>query len=143
MSNNLTDKLFWTRYWESKTDLIYEIQENYLFGNLFKQLCKQQQITTSLEIGGFPGYFSVFLKKYCQVQPTLMDFFIDRKQIDSLAKKNKLPSESIFSIEADIFKVNPNTQYDLVFSCGLIEHFKDTKQIIEYHLPHLKENEHY
>ena len=140
MSNELTDKQFWTGYWESKTDLIYEIEEKFLFSDILKKLCQKHKIGTALEIGGFPGYFSVFLKKYCNVKPTLMDFFINKDLIAKLAKTNGIAPENISSIESDIFTANTTIKYDMVFSCGLIEHFNDTKQIIEYHLPHLKEN---
>jgi SAM-dependent methyltransferase len=51
---------------------------------------------------------------------------------------NQLTENDINVIEGDLFDQQPKEQYDLVLSCGLIEHFNDTKDIIARHLPFLK-----
>ena len=52
--------------------------------------------------------------------------------------KNGLKPGDIKIIEADLFTYQPEVLYDLVLSFGLIEHFNDTKSIIETHLQFLK-----
>lgn len=47
---------------------------------------------------------------------------------------NDLKSTEINIIEADLFTYQPTEKYDLVSSFGLIEHFENTKEIIEKHL---------
>jgi trans-aconitate methyltransferase len=140
MSNELTNRQFWVHYWESKNDIVRDIHKDHMFSELLIPLCKTHQIKTAVEIGGFPGYFAVFLKKHCHVAPTIMDFFIHKDLSDTLMKANDIEPTDVKYVETDIFKADATIKYDLVLSCGLIEHFNDTKQIIEYHLPHLKQD---
>lgn len=55
-----------------------------------------------------------------------------------MLEKNGLKPGDINIIEADLFTYQPEKLYDLVLSFGLIEHFNDTKAIIETHLQFLK-----
>jgi 2-polyprenyl-3-methyl-5-hydroxy-6-metoxy-1,4-benzoquinol methylase len=51
---------------------------------------------------------------------------------------NNLTEKDVEVIEGDLFNHKPQKQYDLVLSCGLIEHFNDTNDIIARHLSFLK-----
>ncbi|HYH56909.1 MAG TPA: class I SAM-dependent methyltransferase, partial [Anseongella sp.] len=137
--NQLTDQQFWARYWESKPDIITEPGADYLFHDIFTRLLKKHGIRKTIELGGFPGYHSVYLKKYHQADPTLLDYYIHRGILKQLIQKNALGENDIRVIEADLFDYVPEETYDLVFSCGLIEHFEDTRDIIARHLPFLNE----
>lgn len=137
MENQLTDRKFWTNYWESKPDLAISIDKNYLFHQQIEEIVKKQQIKTAIELGGFPGYYSIFLTKYLGVKTTLFDYFIHPGILKKVLNKNGLQESDITVIENDIFQYKPEQQFDLVLSCGLIEHFKDTKDIIERHLEFL------
>ncbi|WP_276359918.1 class I SAM-dependent methyltransferase [Daejeonella sp. H1SJ63] len=137
MENQLTDRKFWTNYWESKPDLAISIDKNYLFHQQLEEIVKKQQIKTAIELGGFPGYYSIFLTKYLGVKTTLFDYFIHPGILKKVLNKNGLQESDITVIENDIFQYKPEQKYDLVLSCGLIEHFKDTKDIIERHLEFL------
>ena len=138
MENQLTDRKFWTNYWESKPDLAISIDKNYLFHQQLEQIIKKNNIQTAIELGGFPGYYSIFLRKYLDVKTTLFDYFIHPEILKKVLTKNGLNEDDITVIEADLFQYKPIEKYDLVLSCGLIEHFKDTKDIIERHLEFLK-----
>src|SRR2546428_12084439 len=135
--NQLTDHNFWANYWESKTGLITYIKPDFLFSDLFKNIFSKNSIKSAVELGGFPGYYSIFLKKYFDAKSTLVDFFIHPLIFDELLQFNKLQPDAINVIQADLFNCNPTEKFDLVLSCGLIEHFNDTKDIIERHLPFL------
>lgn len=137
MENQLTDRNFWTNYWESKPDLAISIDKNYLFHQQLEEIVKKQKIKTAIELGGFPGYYSIFLTKYLDVRTTLFDYFIHPGILKKVLNKNGLQENDIAVIENDIFQFKPEQQFDLVLSCGLIEHFKDTKDIIERHLEFL------
>lgn len=137
MENQLTDRNFWTNYWESKPDLAISIDKNYLFHQQLEEIVKKQKIKTAIELGGFPGYYSIFLTKYLDVRTTLFDYFIHPRILKKVLNKNGLQENDIAVIENDIFQFKPEQQFDLVLSCGLIEHFKDTKDIIERHLEFL------
>ena len=138
MANLLTDRDFWVKYWESKTDLSVTIPENYLFHQQLKEIAKQNQVKTAIELGGFPGYYAVFLKKYLKLDVTLLDYFVHEPITHQLLKANGLAKDDIHIIETDLFNYEPAQQYDLVLSCGLIEHFNDTEDIIRRHISFLK-----
>lgn len=137
MGNQLTDRQFWTNYWESKPDLAIQIGKDYLFHQQLEQIIKKNNIQTAIELGGFPGYYSIFLTKYLGIRTTLFDYFIHPDILKKVLHRNGLKEEDITVIENDLFKYRPEQKYDLVLSCGLIEHFKDTRDIIERHLEFL------
>ncbi|RZK58553.1 MAG: methyltransferase domain-containing protein [Pedobacter sp.] len=138
MSNLLTDRGFWVKYWESKTDLSVVIPENYLFHRQLADIVQKQKVKTAIELGGFPGYYAVFLKKYLKLDVTLLDYFVHPPITQQLLKTNDLAADDIHIIETDLFKYEPEQQYDLVLSCGLIEHFNDTADIINRHIAFVK-----
>lgn len=134
MSNQLTDRDFWLKYWESKRDLATLIPPTYLFHSELQDVISRFQIKTAIELGGFPGYYAVFLKKYAKLDVTLLDYFIHPPVINNLLRKNGLRDGDISIIEADLFNYLPKKEFDLVLSCGLIEHFEDTEDIILKHV---------
>lgn len=138
MENQLTDRQFWTNYWESKPNLAIQIENNHLFHKQLEDLVKVNKIQSAIELGGFPGYYSIFLNKYLGVSTTLFDYFIHPEILQKILHKNGLKQNDIEVIENDLFNYQTEQKYDLVLSCGLIEHFKDTKDIIERHLEFLK-----
>ncbi|MDB5131639.1 MAG: tam 3 [Mucilaginibacter sp.] len=138
MEQNLTDRAFWKSFWESKKDLIFHIKPGYIFGDILAKLIAEKNIKTAIELGGFPGYYATYLKKYQHLETTLFDYYIHDGLIDQLLKKNGLQHGDIQIIEADLFTYKPGKFYDMVLSFGLIEHFNDTKSIIETHLQFLK-----
>ncbi len=140
MNNNLTTRQFWVDYWESKTDLIFEVPNNYPFVKLLGNIIKSNNSRNLMEIGGFPGYFSVWAKRKLEVEATLFDFVIIPKITNDLEKINGLKANSVRIIEGDLFKFETENKYDIVVSNGLIEHFHDTKNVIERHINHLATN---
>lgn len=138
MSNLLTDRDFWVKYWESKTNLSVVIPENYLFHQELANTVKKNKVKTAIELGGFPGYYAVFLKKYLKLDVTLLDYFVHEPITRQLLQTNGLTATDITIIETDLFKYTPEQQYDLVLSCGLIEHFNDTADIIKRHIAFVK-----
>jgi SAM-dependent methyltransferase len=138
MSNKLTDKAFWANYWESKKALAFNVPPNYTFYKLLEQIIKERKPETAIELGGFPGYYTIFLKKYFGLNATLFDYYIHQGVLKEVLTVNDLTEKDIEVIEGDLFNYQSQKQYDLVLSCGLIEHFNDTKDIIARHLPFLK-----
>lgn len=137
MSNLLTDRAFWTRYWESKTDLAIPVDPDYLFHKQLENIIKLARPESAVELGGFPGYYTIFLKKYFGIESTLFDYFVHPDILKSVLDKNGLREKDIRVIEADLFNYTPEKKYDLVLSCGLIEHFEDTRDIIARHIDFL------
>ncbi|RYU86906.1 class I SAM-dependent methyltransferase [Mucilaginibacter terrigena] len=138
MENNLTDRPFWKSFWESRKGLIFKLKPNYVFGDILAKLIAEKGIKNSIELGGFPGYYSIYLKKYRHLKTTLLDYFIHPELVNKLLAANDLQPGDISIIEADLFTYQPAEKYDMVLSFGLIEHFNDTKFIINEHLKFLK-----
>ncbi|MBC8986247.1 methyltransferase domain-containing protein [Pedobacter sp. N36a] len=138
MENLLTDRQFWVNYWESKTDLLVNIPSNYLFHQELGEIINKQGVKTAIELGGFPGYYAVFLKKYFKLDVTLLDYFVHQPVTNALLEANQLKSSDINIIETDLFNYQPVQEFDLVLSCGLIEHFNDTADIINRHIAFVK-----
>ncbi len=138
MENQLTDRQFWQDYWESKQNLGLSVPANYLFSEQLKEIVKKNRIGTAIELGGFPGYYAIYLKKHLKVNATLFDYYVHPGILKEVLRVNGLQKEDIGVIEADIFQHATEKKYDLVLSCGLIEHFEDTKDIIGRHLEFLK-----
>lgn len=138
MENLLTDRQFWVNYWESKTGLSVNIPSNYLFHQELGEIINKQGVKTAIELGGFPGYYAVFLKKYFKLDVTLLDYFVHQPVTNALLEANQLKPSDINIIETDLFNYQPVQEFDLVLSCGLIEHFNDTADIINRHIAFVK-----
>lgn len=137
MENNLTDRQFWVTYWENKKNLDFVIPPTYTFSGHLAEIVRTEKVKTAIELGGFPGYYAIFLKKYFSLDTTLLDYFVHPPITQSILDKNGLSRESINIIEADLFNYVSADKYDLVLSCGLIEHFEDTEDIIKRHVAFL------
>jgi hypothetical protein len=95
MDNLLTDRSFWVNYWERKTGLSVDIPANYLFHKELGESIKRQQLKTAIELGGFPGYYAVFLKKYFRLDVTLLDYFVHQPITNELLERNGLQEQDI------------------------------------------------
>lgn len=138
MNEHLTDRNFWESFWNSKTGLIFRIKKDYVFGERLSKAVHDIQAKTAIELGGFPGYYGIYFKKYLNLDTTLFDYFISKDIINQLLIANDLNEDDIHIIEADLFNYQPERQFDMVSSFGLIEHFSDTKDIIFRHIRFLK-----
>ena len=137
MNNELTTRQFWLNYWESKTGLVFKVSEQYPFIKLIAQIAQQNQAKTLLEIGGFPGYFSVWTQLNLGLKATLLDYVVHLPILNQLEQANGLPVNTIGVIETDLFTYQSTQKYDLVVSNGLIEHFQNTTEIIQKHAEQL------
>lgn len=138
MANHLTDRQFWESFWQSKKNLVFKLKPDYVFGDILAGIVKENNSKTAIELGGFPGYYSVYFRKYLKLITTLFDYFIYEPIINDLLAANGLKENDIEIIEADLFNYQPQQRYDIVSSFGLIEHFADTKDIISRHISFLK-----
>jgi len=139
MEDRLTEKQTWEEYWDSKDDVSEVVLRNNPFDKLFEKIIKSKNIHTSIELGGFPGTYSVYLKKFFNVNSTLLDYIVHEKTTEKLSQANGLNKDSVTLIEADIFDYKPSNKYDLVFSMGLIEHFNNTEEVAKIHLQFLED----
>src|SRR5215217_4321674 len=118
MENNLTDRSFWKSFWESRIGLIFNIKPDYVFGDILAGIISQKNVKTAIELGGFPGYYAIYLKKYQNLNTTLLDYFIHEGLVNELLTANGLKQGDINIVEADLFNYTPGQQYDMVLSFG-------------------------
>jgi hypothetical protein len=85
-SDALTDYDFWKNYWLSKEGLIFPIPNQYTFTKELAELIESKKIKNLLEIGGFPGYYSVWAGKKFGIKSTLLDFVILDELVGQLKK---------------------------------------------------------
>lgn len=133
MANKITDRKFWQDYWRGyQPKLITTIP----FQDIFESFPNGNQ--TFIEIGGFPGNFSIYFRKFKKYQVTMLDYFVDYQIINQVLKINSLDQKEIKIIETDFLNFQSNNQYDIVFSAGFIEHFDNPEIIVKKHLELLK-----
>lgn len=137
MEQSLTDRSFWEGYWESKKDIIQPISAKNIFNKPLTRLLQKHKPRKAIELGGFPGFNAIYLKKFHGIDTDVLDFFIHRPICEKLLSINGLKEEDMGLIEGDVYNVPANNHYNMVCSFGLIEHFNDTKDILEQHLKFL------
>ncbi len=128
----ITNVVTWENYWKNKK-IIRKIGSNFWFSDIFSKELRGHPYENFLEIGGYPGYFSTYFKKYRGFKVSLLDYVIDKDQINKLFKFNNLNIKDVDIIESDLFNFKTQKKYDLVFSYGFIEHFDDTEKVIKKH----------
>lgn len=133
--NKITDKEYWDNYWS-----------NYQYDNIPQKLVfeKYMPLLTKgrnfIEIGGFPGLFAAAFYQRGVKDISILDFYINIDIVKNFEKKNNLPEGTIKCVESDFFDFNTDEKYDVAFSYGFIEHFEDTKDVIDRHIQLLSEN---
>jgi 2-polyprenyl-3-methyl-5-hydroxy-6-metoxy-1,4-benzoquinol methylase len=140
--NRLTSKDYWNETWSGvKLPAIVERDEsNAVIGDgidaavidIFDRFFPRDSKVTVLELGGAPGRFLAYCAcRYgCSVHSLDYSDIGCKVTIENFRQLN-LP---VTVYQQDIFDTSkPIGQFDVVFSLGLIEHFEDTKQIIERH----------
>jgi SAM-dependent methyltransferase len=134
-NDNLTDRAFWLNYWKG---FVAEPvgQKNWL-SDLLTDFPGPG--STLLEIGGFPGSNAAYFTKFQGYDVTILDFLALDAPIRSVERVNGLAEGAIKSIEADLFSFRPTQQFDVVLSRGFIEHFADTRAVLERHVDCLKD----
>jgi hypothetical protein len=127
---NSTEREHWEKYWQNSII----IKDTAFFRDLNSLNLDFPYNSKIIEIGGFPGKIAVyFLLKYNSTV-TVFDYFIDPQIIRRVEDIFEVPDGSINCIEGDFLTSEIRGNYDLVCSFGFIEHFENTKELIERHL---------
>lgn len=137
----LTEQDFWRNYWLRHPVLYQPVKQNYIFGDVFQKIYHMSPFQSALEVGGFPGFYALYLKKHLRIEHVaLLDYFIDYPLMQDLWQRNGLSPAEVEVIHTDLFEYNPPKKYDMVFSVGLIEHFSDTESILKEHVKFLADD---
>ena len=133
----LTTRDFWMQYWSQTQP--ESVSEDVLFKDLLHFFPKAP--ARFIEIGGFPGIFSTYFKKYLKYDVTLLDFVVAKDILEKIQEVNGLMPGEIQAIEGDLFQLPlPEKKFDVVFSAGFIEHFKDTSAVFHKHVEYMNDD---
>jgi SAM-dependent methyltransferase len=128
----LTDTAHWAAYWKSRSPV--RIPENWYYADLLRSSIGGRGYTSFLELGGFPGSFAVYARRFLGFRDVaLLDAFVDRDFLEGTLRVNGLGFGDVDVFEGDMFEVELPRRYDVVLSGGLIEHFADPAAALERH----------
>jgi SAM-dependent methyltransferase len=128
----LTDTAHWSAYWKSRSP--EQIPENWYYADLLRSSIGGRGYTSFLELGGFPGSFAVYARRFLGFQEAaLLDAFVDRDFLEGTLRVNGLGPGDVDVFEGDMFEVELPHRYDVVLSGGLIEHFANPLAALEQH----------
>jgi 2-polyprenyl-3-methyl-5-hydroxy-6-metoxy-1,4-benzoquinol methylase len=85
---------------------------------------------TCLEVGACPGEVLLFLGKQHSLHCTALDFL---PEVSGLSEAFAAHGVQARCIHADFFDWRPGGQFDIVYSCGFIEHFTDYEYAARRH----------
>jgi SAM-dependent methyltransferase len=88
---------------------------------------------TFIEIGGFPGIYSIYFHKKFGYSPTMLDFITDHKVVNFIEESNGVQAGTIEIIKGDFFSFTSSRKFSVVFSWGFIEHFRDIRDVVRRH----------
>lgn len=132
MTKYLTDHKIWEKYWRSKR-VDTKVSKNFPLHDIFEKYLTHKSYKNMIEVGGFPGLYAIYFKKYWDYEATILDYIIDKKRIKHLLKINDLTPKDVSIIKADFLNYQSRNKFDFVYSLGFIEHFIDTKDLIRRH----------
>jgi len=139
LEERLTTASGWENYWKEKP--VVQVHEIYgLSGILDSQVKKLAEGSTSIELGGFPGYYSIHLRKNRGLRPALIDFVHDAEFFSRIMAANGLKDGDVRCITGDVLSCDLQERFDLVFSLGLIEHFRNLEEILKAHVRLMKKD---
>jgi 2-polyprenyl-3-methyl-5-hydroxy-6-metoxy-1,4-benzoquinol methylase len=141
----LTEKYFWENEL-SGLDLPILLKDNIradrafisLFNSYFSK--KNETKKTVLEVGCNPGKFLIYFKKYLNYNISGFDY--DEVGCEITKENIKIAGVSGFIKQTDILNFEPKEKFDVVLSCGFIEHFVGDalEKVMDVHIKLLKKN---
>ena len=128
----------WEEHWSSGGTYVEFDPQGPSFCDLHKLFQKhlpQRPGARLLEVGCYPGRYLWYFHKYFGYSVEGMEYVKScASRCQDLMEQRGVPA-NIF--HADFFKFtvdNPENRWDVVASFGLIEHFSDTRDVVERHL---------
>jgi 2-polyprenyl-3-methyl-5-hydroxy-6-metoxy-1,4-benzoquinol methylase len=138
-SNELTDVAFWKTFHTSNSQKVSLPSRLSVFNRDFHGLLRKyiQPNAKVLEVGCAPGRQLAWVAKHLQAKVAGLDFVpegidIARQLFDSLGMAVDLRCEDIFS------STFTDSQFDVVYSAGFIEHFGDPGPMVRRHVELVK-----
>jgi len=133
----IPDKSFWEDFWAANPAAKPTSIEKIRLADFFQYLptAANGKPVTFLELGCYPGRYLYYFAKHLGYQVEGVDFLPEAAEIPPrLAEEGVEVRVHV----ADFFTYNPENQYDVVGSFGLVEHFPQWEEVLDRHLAMLK-----
>jgi SAM-dependent methyltransferase len=127
--NALTDEAFWTDRFRPGLTLPPEGHRPSWYDSV-SDLLPREPGATCIEIGVVPGGTLLFLAKERNYRCAGVDF---SPVIEEVARAFSQHDVSADWLRTDFLTWDTDWRFDLVYSCGFVEHFKDFRSVIERH----------
>jgi len=126
----------WDKTWSNKENIAFDLMTRIIFQSITNELSLDGK--TVLELGCGSGRLSYLAYKAGAKELTLVDFSDEALRI---ARNLFKGINKVNFIKSDLLKLNPAKKCDIVFSSGVIEHFKEEELplAIEAHARYSKE----
>jgi trans-aconitate methyltransferase len=125
----ITEKSFWEqRYPEYKPQIV----ETVMFADLFDKYLPHGSSLSCIEIGCFPGDYLIYLHNKFGYKVYGIDYINRMDEIKSNFELNGIKEYKLFF--EDFTQWQTKQKFDIVFSCGFIEHFGNYKEVMEKHI---------
>lgn len=123
--NELTEKKDWNDHWDtiSKPKVLTKRDFPTIITSLFKKYLPFNPHFRCLEVGCVPGRLLIAFHKMFGYKIYGVDYSDKINLVRKNMSVNKIKEYKVY--KADILKFKPKIKFDVVFSFGLIEHFKD------------------
>lgn len=134
-NTNLASKEYWDNGYKDFN--FFHMPENYPICKMIYKHFPKTTDKTLFEIGCFPGRFIWHFGKL-GYELNGLDQTPFLKEMEDWFKKEGLKTGSFYN--EDLFKMNTDKKYDVVFSSGFIEHFENFSEIIKMHINFVKKD---
>lgn len=126
----------WDKTWSSRERILFDLNTRVIFENIAKKISFRGR--TVLELGCGSGRLSYLAYQAGAKELTLVDF---SEKALRIAKNVFSGVDKVTFIQANLLNLNLPQKYDIVFSSGVVEHFKDEELplAIEAHAKYSRE----
>lgn len=128
-------KSFWESAWSNAKPMAYE-GHVFQFSQLARKFIPDGAGKKAIELCVMPGNHPVYFHKEFGFHVTALDYVSDTSLLRDTFDKNNVTKYEI--LNCDLFSVDIQSNFDLVFSSGLVEHFDVPVAILDKHHPMLR-----
>lgn len=141
---NIVDQSTWDDSYKNFNFYVENDKCTKKIDELYDKYVKENKIKSIFEFGCFPGRYLAHIALHdnleangVDITPELNDRFFDwMKSIN--VNIGKIKNANAFKYVDSL--ISNGTKYDLVYSCGFIEHFTNYLEVINYHIKLTKQN---
>jgi len=135
--NNITDQNYWETYYHSNYDKNNIIAVCSKYDKYWDMLTQNREVAPKniIEIGGFPGRYLAYIASKYKIEPVCLDYNSNINNCKYCFDEMGVSNYEL--INTDFQTYEPTQKYDIVYSNGFIEHFRDYNKILDNHIKYM------